>query len=50
MVFTAEYILLIGAILIFCAIMISKTGYRFGIPTLLLFPLRQGRCPQGRGV
>ena len=30
---------MIGAILIFCAIMISKTGYRFGIPTLLLFLL-----------
>ena len=39
MIFTAENILLIGAILIFCAIMISKTGYRFGIPTLLLFLL-----------
>ena len=39
MVFTAGNILLIGAILIFCAIMISKTGYRFGIPTLLLFLL-----------
>ena len=39
MVFIAENILLIGAILIFCAIMISKTGYRFGIPTLLLFLL-----------
>jgi len=31
--------LLIGAILIFCSILISKTGYRFGIPTLLLFLL-----------
>ena len=39
MIFTAGNILLIGAILIFCAIMISKTGYRFGIPTLLLFLL-----------
>ena len=39
MIFTAENILLIGAIRIFCAIMISKTGYRFGIPTLLLFLL-----------
>ena len=39
MIFTAENILLRGAILIFCAIMISKTGYRFGIPTLLLFLL-----------
>ena len=39
MIFTAGNILLIGAVLIFCAIMISKTGYRFGIPTLLLFLL-----------
>ena len=37
MVFTAENILLIGAVLIFSSILISKTGYRFGIPTLLLF-------------
>ena len=37
--FTAENILLIGAILIFSSILISKTGYRFGIPTLLLFLL-----------
>ncbi len=37
MIFTAENILLIGAILVFCSILISKTGYRFGIPTLLLF-------------
>ena len=39
MVFIAENILLIGAILIFCSILISKTGYKFGIPTLLLFLL-----------
>lgn len=39
MIFTAENILLIGAVLIFCSILISKTGYRFGIPTLLLFLL-----------
>ena len=39
MIFTAENILLIGSILIFCSIIISKTGYRFGIPTLLLFLL-----------
>lgn len=39
MIFTAENILLVGAILIFCSILISKTGYRFGIPTLLLFLL-----------
>ena len=36
---TAENILLVGSILIFCSILISKTGYRFGIPTLLLFLL-----------
>lgn len=39
MIFTAENILLIGAVLIFSSILISKTGYRFGIPTLLLFLL-----------
>lgn len=39
MIFTAENILLVGSILIFCSIVISKTGYRFGIPTLLLFLL-----------
>lgn len=31
--------LLVGAVLIFCSILISKTGYRFGIPTLLMFLL-----------
>ncbi len=35
----AENILLIGSILIFFSILISKTGYKFGIPTLLLFLL-----------
>ena len=39
MIFTAENILMIGSILIFSGILISKTGYRFGIPTLLLFLL-----------
>ena len=39
MTFTAENILLIGSVLIFCSILISRTGYRFGIPTLLLFLL-----------
>lgn len=39
MIFTAENILLIGSVLIFSSILISKTGYRFGIPTLLLFLL-----------
>ena len=33
----AENLLLVGSILIFCSILISKTGYRFGIPALLLF-------------
>lgn len=37
MIFTAENILLVGSVLIFSSILISKTGYRFGIPTLLLF-------------
>lgn len=31
--------LLVSSILIFCSILISKTGYRFGIPTLLMFLL-----------
>lgn len=39
MIFTAENILLLGSVLIFVSILISKTGYRFGIPTLLLFLL-----------
>ncbi len=37
MFFTAENILLVGSILILSSILISKTGYRFGIPTLLMF-------------
>ena len=36
---TAENILLVGSVLIFTSILISKTGYRFGNPTLLLFLL-----------
>lgn len=39
MEFTAENFLLIGSVLIFMSILISKTGYRFGIPTLLIFLL-----------
>ena len=39
MIFTAENILMVGSVLIFSGILISKTGYRFGIPTLLLFLL-----------
>ena len=37
MEFNAENILLLGAVLIFCSILVSKTGYRFGIPSLLIF-------------
>ncbi len=37
MYFTSENILLISSILIFCSILISKVGYRFGLPSLLLF-------------
>ena len=39
MEFSAENILLVGSALIFVGIVISKTGYKFGIPTLLLFLL-----------
>ena len=39
MVFTGENILLLGAVLVFISIIISKTGFRFGVPTLLLFLL-----------
>lgn len=35
--FTSENILLISSILIFCSILISRAGYRFGLPSLLLF-------------
>lgn len=37
MIFTAENILLIGSILLFVSIVVGKTGYRFGVPALLLF-------------
>ncbi|MDL2231423.1 potassium/proton antiporter [Porphyromonadaceae bacterium OttesenSCG-928-L07] len=37
MLFTPENILLIGSILLFVSLIISKTGYRFGVPALLLF-------------
>ncbi len=39
MEFSLETGLLIGAILIYVSIVISKTGFRFGIPTLLMFLL-----------
>ena len=35
--FTTENIFLLGSFLVLVSIVISKTGYRFGIPTLLLF-------------
>ena len=37
MYFTSENILLIGSVLIFFSILISKAGYKFGLPSLLLF-------------
>ncbi len=39
MVFTSENIILLSAVLVFVSILISKTGFRFGVPTLLLFLL-----------
>ncbi|GHV65752.1 K+/H+ antiporter [Bacteroidia bacterium] len=39
MVFSPENILLIGSILLFVSLVVSKTGYRFGVPALLLFLL-----------
>ncbi len=35
--FTTENIFLLGSLLVLVSILIGKTGYRFGIPTLLLF-------------
>lgn len=37
MLFSAENVLLVGSILLFVSIVVGKTGYRFGVPTLLLF-------------
>ena len=34
-----EYIILLGAVLLFVSIVSGKTGYRFGVPSLLLFLL-----------
>lgn len=39
MFFTSGNILFVGSILIFCSILITKAGGRFGLPTLLLFLL-----------
>lgn len=36
---TPEYIILLGAVLLFVSIVSGKTGYRFGVPSLLLFLL-----------
>lgn len=37
--FTAENALLLGSVLLFVSIIAGKTGYKFGVPTLLLFLL-----------
>jgi cell volume regulation protein A len=39
MTITAENILLIGSVLLFFSLLAGKTGYKFGVPTLLLFLL-----------
>jgi cell volume regulation protein A len=39
MIFTGENILLVGSVLLFVSILVGKTGYRFGVPALLLFLL-----------
>ena len=39
MLFTAENVLLIGAVIWFVSILLSKTGYKFGVPVLLVFLL-----------
>lgn len=37
MTFTAENILLVGSLLLFISVVAGKTGYKFGVPALLLF-------------
>lgn len=37
MIFSIESLLFIGSVLLIVSIIISKAGYRFGIPTLLMF-------------
>ena len=39
MLFTAENVLLVGAVIWFVSILLSKTGYKFGVPVLLVFLL-----------
>jgi potassium/hydrogen antiporter len=34
---TIENILLVGSLLLFVSVIIGKTSYKFGVPTLLLF-------------
>ena len=37
MIITTGNILLVGSILLIVSIVLSKAGYRFGVPTLLVF-------------
>lgn len=37
MTFTPESLILVGAVLLFVSIIVSKAGFRFGVPTLLVF-------------
>ena len=37
--FTAENVLLVGSVIWFVSILLSKTGYKFGVPVLLVFLL-----------
>ena len=37
MTLTVENILLLGSVLLFISVLASKTSFRFGIPTLILF-------------
>jgi potassium/hydrogen antiporter len=37
MILTTENILLVGSLLLFISIVVGKTSYRLGIPTLILF-------------
>ena len=37
MILTSENILLVGSILLFISIIVGKTSYKFGVPTLILF-------------
>ncbi len=39
MLFSVENLLLIGSVLLIISIVVGKTGYRFGVPALLLFLL-----------